>query len=993
MRYIRKLVFLIPLAIPIALFGQNTVTGTVTDKTFNEPLLGASIVVKGTTNGTTTDFDGNYSIEAENGEILVFSYIGYKSQEIEVTTNVINVILEEDTNQLDEVVIIGYGTTTKKDATGSVIGVTEEELNQGFIASPQDLIVGKAAGVNITTAGGAPGAGSQIRIRGGSSLDASNDPLIIVDGVPLDNGEISGSRNVFDFINPSDISSFTILKDASATAIYGSRASNGVIIITTKKGVTGELKFTLNSSASISAVGNTVDVLSADQFRTAVAQRFPDRVSDLGNANTNWQDQIFENAFGTDTNFSVRGGVLGIPFRASLGHTEQDGILKTEALQRTTGSFSLTPRLFDDKLRVEINARGSYIENNFADTGAIGSALTFDPTQPVFDSTLPGGFFDYYQTDGTATTNTVNNPLALLELRDNRASLRRFVGNMKLDYELPFFPAITATLNLGLDRSNSEGVDIRPRTLAAELINLGTTVDYGSDIENKLLDFYVKYSTEFEKINSRFDLTGGYSYQNFYTDKFTSTTRGDGIGGTVTINDILENNLQSYFGRANFTLNDKYLFTFTFRRDGSSRFGGDNRWGNFPAAAFAWNVIDEKFLADSEVLSNLKLRLGWGITGQQDVLQGNDTQPYLPQFAPSQNGAGIQIGQDASGNPTFVQTLRAQPFDANIKWEETTTYNVGVDFGFFDNRLSGALELYYRETDDLLSTVNVAAGSNLTNRLPTNIGSLTNQGVEFFLDAAVFQNDEFSWDLGFNYAYNINEIDRLFLTGNTSGIGIPVSGTQLIGIGGDDGAQYNIVGEPTNSYFVFVQAYDTNGNPIEGVVLDLNGDGQIDDLDRRPFKQAAPLVNLGLNSRFNWKSWDFSFSMRASMGNYNYNGVELLNGNYRNLTVGQDLRNVTTDVLRTNFEQDRSELTFSDYFVQDASFVRLDNMSLGYTFENLFQKNIRMRVFGAMQNVFVITNYEGLDPEVIDVTNNTAGVDNNIFPRPFITQFGISLDF
>ncbi|MEM8508813.1 MAG: SusC/RagA family TonB-linked outer membrane protein [Bacteroidota bacterium] len=993
MRYIRKLVFLLVLAVPAIMFSQNVVTGTVTDKTFGEPLLGASIVVKGTTNGTTTDFDGNYRIEAENGQILVFSYIGYKAQEIEVTSNVINVVLEEDTNQLDEVVIIGYGTTTKKDATGSVIGVTEEELNQGFIASPQDLIVGKAAGVNITTAGGAPGAGAQIRIRGGSSLDASNDPLIIVDGVPLDNSDIAGSRNVFDFINPSDISSFTILKDASATAIYGSRASNGVIIITTKKGVTGELKFSLNSSASISSVVNTVDVLSADQFRDAVEQRLPDRVGELGSFNTNWQDQIFDSAFGTDTNFSVRGGLFGVPFRASLGHTQQDGILKTEALQRTTGSFSLTPRLLDDKLKVEINARGSYIENNFADTGAIGSALQFDPTQAVFDDTLPGGFFDYFQSDGSPTNNTVSNPLALLELRDNRSNVRRFVGNIKFDYELPFFPAVTATLNLGLDRTNSEGVDIRPRTLATELVNLGTVVDYGADIENKLLDFYVKYATEFEKINARFDVTGGYSYQNFYTDRFTSTTRGDGVGGTVTVIDILENNLQSYFGRANFTLNDKYLFTFTIRRDGSSRFGGDNRWGNFPAAAFAWNVIDEKFLEDSKTLSNLKLRLGWGITGQQDVLQGNDTQPYLPQFAPSQNGAGIQIGQDANGNPTFVQTLRAQPFDANIKWEETTTYNVGLDFGFFDNRLSGAVELYYRETDDLLSTVNVAAGSNLTNRLPTNIGSLTNQGIEFILDAAVVQNENFTWDLGFNYAYNENEIDRLFLTANTPGAGIPVSNTQLIGIGGDDGAQYNIVGQPTASYFTYVQVYDANGNPIEGVVLDLNGDGQIDDLDRRPFKQAAPLVNLGLNSRFNWKSWDFSFSMRASFGNYNYNGVELLNGNYRNLNLGADLRNVTTDVLRTNFEQDRPELTFSDYFVQDASFVRLDNMSLGYTFENLFQKSLRMRVFGAMQNVFVITDYDGLDPEVVDPAANTAGIDNNVFPRPFITQFGISLDF
>lgn len=987
MHYTRKLVFLILLASPILLNAQNVVTGTVTDKTFNEPLLGASIVVKGTTNGTTTDFDGNYSIEAENGQILVFSYIGYKPLEIEVTSNQINVTLEEDTNELDEVVIIGYGTTTKKDATGSVIGVTEEELNKGFIAAPQDLLVGKAAGVQITTSGGAPGSGSQIRIRGGSSLDASNDPLIIIDGVPLDNGTNSGSRNVFDFINPSDISSFTVLKDASATAIYGSRASNGVIIITTKKGISGELKFTFNSSTSISTVKETIDVLSSDQFRSVIADRLPGRVGDLGTANTDWQDQIFKTAMGTDNNFSVRGGVFGIPFRASLGHTQQDGILKTEALQRTTGSISLTPRLFDDKLRIEINARGSYIENNFADTGAIGSAISFDPTRPVFDATLPGGFFDYYEADGSPTTNTNSNPLALLELRDNRANLRRLVGNIKLDYQLPFFEDITATLNLGLDRSNSDGVDIQPETLANQAVNLGRFTNYGQDETNELLDFYVKYATEFDKINSRFDLTGGYSYQNFFEEEFVTVRRGDGVGGINTVTNIFENNLQSFFGRANLTLNDKYLFTFTFRRDGSSRFGGDNRWGNFPAAAFAWNISDENFLKESNTLSNLKLRLGWGITGQQDVLQGNDTQPYLAQFAPSQVGANVQVGQDQNGNPIFSQTLRAQPFDANIKWEETTTYNVGLDFGFFNNRLSGAVELYYRETEDLLSTVNVPAGSNLTNRLPTNIGSLTNQGIEVFLDAAIFQNEEFSWDLGFNYAYNENEVDRLFVTGNDTGAGIPVAGTQLIGIGGDDGAQYHIVGQPTRSFFTFVQVYDTNGNPIEGVVVDLNGDGQINDADRRPFQQSAPLVNIGLNSRVNWKAWDFSFSMRAVLGNYNYNGVELLNGNFRNLNIGQDLRNLSTPVLNTGFQTDRNELAFSDYFVRDASFIRLDNMSLGYTIKDPFGSDLRMRIFGTLQNVFVITDYNGLDPEVEN------GIDNNIFPRPFITQFGLSLDF
>ncbi|MGB5821984.1 MAG: TonB-dependent receptor [Saonia sp.] len=992
MKKLKQYLLLVTCMIPIGIIAQTTVNGTVTEKATGLPLPGVSIIVKGTSTGTTTDFDGNYIITVNEGDILQFSYIGFKNIETTVTGTTLNIALEEDAQQLGEVVVIGYGTTTKKDATGAVIGVTEEELNQGFIASPQDLLVGKAAGVNITTNGGAPGSGSQIRIRGGSSLDASNDPLIIIDGVPLDNQGLdeqrnSGSRNVFDFVNPSDISSFSILKDASATAIYGSRASNGVIIITTKKGTAGELKYTFNSSVSVSTLKDVIGVFGASDFRNLIEERFPGRVDDLGTADTNWQEQIFSTAIGTDTNFSVGGGIKGVPFRASVGYTQQDGILRTEALERTTASLNVTPRLFDDKLKIEINGRGSYTENNFADTGAIGSALEFDPTQPVFDAALPGGFFDYYEADGTATTNTIDNPLAKLELRDNSTITRRFVGNAKLDYQLHFFPDITATVNLGIDKSKGEGSDIQPATLANQAIVEGRIRNFNQDEENKLLDAYFKYTKDLDKLKSRLDFTAGYSYQNFYENRLSEDLRGDGIGGALLINTILESNLQSFFGRFNYVLNDKYLLTLTYRRDGSSRFGGDNRWGNFPAAALAWNISDENFLKDSNTLSNLKLRLGWGITGQQDVLQGTDTQPFLPQFSPSQNGAATQIGQDANGNPIFSTTIRAQPFDANIKWEETTTYNIGLDFGLFDNRINGAIEAYYRETEDLLSTVNVAAGSNLTNRLPTNIGSLTNKGIEFSLDAAVFDTENFTWDLGFNFAYNENEIDRLFLTGNTPGTGIPVSGTSLIGIGGDDGVQYHLVGQPTRSYFVYEQVYDQNGNPLEGVVRDRNNDGVINDLDRRAFNQAAPLANFGLNSRFNYKQWDFSFSARASYGNYNYNGIDLNRGNFRNLNVGQDLRNVATSVLQSNFEDTNDRITFSDYYVRDASFIRMDNMTLGYTLDKLWNESSRMRIFGTMQNVFVITDYDGLDPEI------TNGIDNNVYPRPFVVQLGLSLDF
>ncbi|MBS9464242.1 SusC/RagA family TonB-linked outer membrane protein [Flagellimonas sp. 389] len=985
MKILQKFLLVLLFGFPIGVLAQISVSGTVIDQTTGLPLPGASVVIKGTSTGTTTDFDGLYQITANTGDVLQFSYVGFSILELTVEGPTLDAALSEDTQMLDEIVVIGYGTTTKKDATGAVVGVTEKELNQGFIASPQDLLIGKAAGVNITTNGGAPGSGSQIRIRGGSSLDASNDPLIIIDGVPLDSPGLdeqrnSGSRNVFDFVNPNDISSFSILKDASATAIYGSRASNGVIIITTKKGKTGELKFSLNTSASVNTLSNTIEVFSAADYREIIADRFPNRVADLGSANTNWQEQIFETALGSDTNFSVSGGIMGIPFRASVGYTQQDGILRSEALERTTASINLTPRLFDDKLKIELNARGAYTENNFADTGAINSALEFDPTQPVFDSSLPAGLFDYYEEDGSATTNTITNPVAQLTLRDNQAIARRFVGNAKFDYNLHFFPDITATLNLGIDKSIGDGTDFQPPTISSQLLEGGRTRNFEQDEENKLMDLYFKYAKNLDKIDSRLDLTAGYSYQNFYEDRMSVDLRGDGIGGPLVIKTILESNIQSFFGRFNYTFKDKYLLTLTYRRDGSSRFGGDNRWGNFPAAAFAWNVSDENFLKDSKTLSNLKLRLGWGITGQQDVLQGTDTQPYLPQFSPSQNGASGQLGG-------FVTTLRAQPFDANIKWEETTTYNVGLDYGLFNDRITGAIELYYRETEDLLSTVNVAAGSNLTNRLPTNIGSLTNRGAEFFVNAAVFETEDFSWNLGFNLAYNENEVDRLFQTGNEPGTGIPVSGTSLIGIGGDDGAQWHIVGQPTRSYFVFEQVYDENGIPLEGVVRDLNNDGQINDLDRRAYKQSAPLVTLGLNSRFNYKQWDFSFSARANYGNYNYNGIDLNRGNFRNLNIGQDLRNVATSVLRSNFEGTRDEITFSDYYVQDASFIRMDNMTLGYTVDKLWKENTRMRIFSTLQNVFVITDYDGLDPEI------TNGIDNNVYPRPFTVQVGLSLDF
>lgn len=958
----------------------NVVRGTVVGEN-GTPLPGVTVVLKGTTRGTATGVNGDFTlaVPAEGGT-LVFSYIGYEPQEVPIDgREQIDVVLSTDVEALEEVVVVGYGTQKKSDLTGSVTAVGEEDFQEGNITTPEQLIAGKVAGVQITPSGGAPGAGSQIRIRGGASLNASNDPLIVIDGVPVDNNGISGTANPLSLINPNDIESFNILKDASATAIYGSRASNGVIIITTKKGRAGDkFKVTLNSLASISQLRDQVDVLQGDEFREAVNRyATPANRELLGEANTDWQDLIFRDAISHDHNLSVSGSISEVPYRVSVGHLSQEGILLTSELERTTGSLSLSPQFFDESLRVNLNLKGIYAENRFANEGAIGAAVVFDPTQPVYQDNEFGGYFEWVDENGLLNTLAPRNPLSMLEQRDDRSEVLRSIGSLQLDYSMPFVDGLRANLNLGYDVSESEGQVILPPTLASVYTQGGSINEYEQEKVNKLLDFYLNYTQDYEEIDSRVDLTAGYSYQKF-TNEIPPFATLNFVGDTITRapNPIETNNvLVSFFGRLNYVFKEKYLLTATVRRDGSSRFSPDNRWGTFPALALAWRIIEEPFLEAQTVFSDLKIRGGYGITGQQDI---GGFYPYLPRYVYSNVEGSYLLGD------TYYRTLRPQGYDVNIKWEETETWNAGIDFGLFNNKLTGSLEYYFKQTDDLLSQIPVPAGSNLTNRLFTNVGSIENEGVEAVLNYYAVSNENINWELGFNATYNRNEITNLSRVQDDAAVGIQVGG---IGGGVGNTIQIHTVGYPTFSYYVYKQVYDDNGRPIEGLYADLNDDGAITDEDLYRFEDPTPDWYLGFTSQFSYKKWSLGFVLRGAFNNYVYNNIKA-NAFYNNLDWNGYLLTIPTYVRDFGFlGVNDPNRQYSDYFVENASFVRMDNINLGYNFDNLLDDRVNVRVTASGQNVFIITDYDGLDPEV------TGGIDNNFYPRPRIWSLGVQLEF
>ena len=971
-------------------YGQAlTIKGVVKDKA-GEPVIGANVLVKGTTNGTITDFDGNFVLNADKNDIIAISFIGYQTQELPASA-LMNVVLSDDSQLLQDVVIIGYGTVKKDDLTGSVATVKADQINKGVATSPSDLLRGKSAGVVITQGSGQPGAASTIRIRGGSSLSATNDPLIVIDGLPVSNESISGMGDPLASINPGDIESFTVLKDASATAIYGSRASNGVIVITTKKGSKGGSllpKVNVDFAASLSQVSRYVDVMDAATLRRAVADYAgsdSDAYRALGDADTDWQKEIYRLAPTYEGNVSLNGqlplGKAGsMPYRVSGGYLSQKGVLRTSQMDRGTLSVNLSPQLLDGHLTVGLNAKGVVTDNRFANQDAIGQAIHMDPTQPVYDDSERGnhGYYMWRDLNGNCNTMATSNPVALLFEKDDRATAKRFIGNAQLDYKVHGVEGLRFNVNAGLDFSTSSGTVDVAQGSEQSLHNTaesgsGSHKDYSYLRRDQTLESYLDYS---RTLGSHFfDVMAGYSWQHFYTASSSySVKKSD---ATQVLEDKLSRSeyfLVSFFGRANYTLADKYMFTFTLRRDGTSRFQ-NNKWGTFPSVALGWNIAKERFLADSSVLSALKLRLSWGQTGQQDLNAGN--YPTLATYYTNQLGSYYYFGD------RLIVPVTALGYNADLKWETTTTWNAGIDYGFLNGRITGGIDVYYRQTKGLINYIPVSALSNLKNYLTTNIGNLENTGVEFEFNTIPVETRDWNWRLGANVAWNKNKITKL------TAVESDKSGVETGGISGGVGnnIQMHQVGYPTSSFYVYEQVYDADGRPIEGAYVDRNGDGAVNGDDRYLCHKPAPDVTIGVNTTLTWKNWPLAASARGTIGNWVYDNVSSGNEMKADFWTNNFVSNRMNSALTTNFEQAQY---LSDYYLHNASFFKIDNVTLSYNFADLIKakdRSLGMNVYFTVQNVCTFTGYDGLDPEIYN------GIDNNLYPRPRTYVLGVKLNF
>jgi TonB-linked SusC/RagA family outer membrane protein len=989
---------------------DKVVSGKVTDSKDGSGVAGVTVTPKGGTSGTQTGIDGSYRISVgPSVTALVFSSVGFTTQEVSISGKTsVDVALSGTVSSLNEVVVIGYGTRMKKDLTGSVTAVTAKDFNKGSITTPEQLIAGKVAGVQITSNGGAPGSGSTIRIRGGASLNASNSPLIVIDGVPIDNNGISGSANALALINPNDIESFNILKDASATAIYGSRASNGVIIITTKKGRSGKMRFNFSTQYSLSTLPKEADVLTPAQFRAYVnSHGTPAQIALMGNASTDWQNEIYNNASTTDNNLSMSGSVKNLPYRVSIGFLSQDGILRTGNLERKSASITLNPKFFKDHLKIDLNLKGAINNTRFADEGAIGTAVRFDPSQPVHsDAKRYGGYFEWLDPSSTTGLRKLSplNPVGLLEQRKDKSEVKRSIGNIQFDYKLHFFPDLHVNLNLGYDISQGEGTVVVNDSAASsyrrspDAKHGGVNNRYLQKKSNTLLETYLNYTKDIKSINSRVDAIAGYSYQDFSATNYSGKLDPNGIlvdkdgkhwtpysdyasdgyliSSPTFRYDKPENRLISFFGRVNYSYKGKYLLTGTIRKDGSSRFSKDNRWGWFPSGAFAWRMKDENFLKNVNALSELKLRLGYGVTGQQD---GIANYGYIPRYSVANSQAQYQFGN------TFYDLYRPDGYNPNLKWEQTATYNVGLDYGFLNNRISGTVDVYLKKTTDLLSVIDQPAGTNFSNKILANIGDMENRGVEFTINAQPVRTKTLTWDLGFNITYNKNKITKLTFTNDPN-----FPGNLVGGIAGGVGStiQIHSVGYPKSSFYVYQQVYDKAGKPIENLFEDRNRDGQINVDDLYRYKSPDPEAFLGANSSVSWKKWNAGFSLRGSFGNYMYNNRFSNTGVQRNIIDPLGfLANGSTNLLETNFTGNGDKYLLSDYYIENASFVRMDYINFGYNAGAVAGKNTNLRIGVNVQNVFTITKYKGVDPEVF------GGIDNNFYPRPRIYALNVNLDF
>ena len=959
----------------------RTVKGVVTDAQNGEALIGATVMVEGDKSGTVTDFDGNFSLQVPSSAKKVkISYIGYIDQVVAISDNM-KVNLESDSKALADVVVIGYGTARKSDLTGSVATVKAKDFNKGLVSSPEQLINGKVSGVQIMSNSGSASAGSTIRVRGGASLNASNDPLIVLDGVPLEQGGISGnSSNFLSMINPSDIESMTVLKDASSTAIYGSRASNGVIIITTKKGQQGGLKVNFNTTNSMQTRAQMVDMLSHDDFVNVINQFGTDnQKSLLGNANTDWNDEVYRTAFGTDNNLSLSGSIgKYLPFRVSAGYYNQSGLVRKDNVERWTGNVVLTPSFFQDHLKLTINAKGTLNNNSFNNGGAVWAAATFNPTIPVYSGNDKyGGYNEALDADGYPVNAGVRNPRGLVDLYDSKSKVSRFIGSMDVDYKVHFLPDLKLHATVGADYAKGDGT-IHVPVYAAQSFNKdeslsGSDYKYGPQKnENRLLTLYANYAKYFENIKSNVDLTAGYDYQYWKSTTplyYTKSAAGTNLS-TVKASDY-RHVMLSYYGRINYSFDGKYLLTATVRRDASSRFSKDTRWGTFPSVALGWTLTEEPWLKNQKVLSNLKLRASYGVTGQQEGI-GNYN--YLPVYTYSVTGAEAFI------NGQYINTYRPEAYVKNLKWETTTSWNFGLDFGFLDGRIGGAIDFYTRKTKDLLASVPTAAGSNFSKTILTNVGNVDSKGIEVSLNATPIKTKDWEWNLSYNFTWQNMKVKNLSLTPGGSQTNVKV-GPSI------DAYQFQVLSEGYEPYmfYVYHQLYDPEtGKPIEGAYADLNNDGEINDADLYRYHSPAPKYIMGLSTSLRYKQLTLGMSFRANIDNYVYNGMGMSTGAWETVSYNNSqLNNLNTSFLKTGF---KTRQYLSDYYVENASFLKLDNLSLSYNVGKI-NKWASLTVSAMVQNVFTITGYSGTDPEVPN------GMDNSFYPRPRTYSVSLGLQF
>ena len=994
----KKLLFLF-LLLPFGVLAQSTLSGVVLDSQTNQPLPGVNVIVQGANSSASTDFDGKFQLGGlKSGDKVVFSYVGYDSQTITFSgQKTVSIILVESANQLQEVVVqVGYGSVKKKDATGSVTAITAKEFNKGANVTAENLLSGRVAGLTINTGGGAPGTGSQIRIRGGSSLSASNDPLIVIDGLPVTNDSNVGATSVLASLNPNDIESFNVLKDASASAIYGARAANGVIIITTKRGGK-KLSVDYNFQYGSGKIANKLDVMNSSQYTAFIQQYHPTRFAELGLVNpnitddpttaineaqqiynTDWQEAIYRRTDFVDNNVSVRGQLFNrIPAKLTIGNTYQEGLRLTNQFTRNNISVALNPRFFDDHLKLNVSAFFSNERNRFANA-VEGTAIRFDPTKPVYNPFGGNfsGFFEY-ESSTIATglaAQSPRNPVADLLQTNDRGINNRFLGNFEIDYKFHFFPDLRAVVNLGFDESNGERRIIKGTEGigSSEILNdvfIGTNIFDKDTRRNKLLDAYFVYNKKFG--NTNIEATAGYSYQKFEYYGY----RSGNINNPTSVESFPaspDEVLIGYFARTNLSFKDKYLLTLAMRRDGTSRFAEENRWGNFPSAAFAWK-INEDFFKDSKLISDLKLRLGWGISGQQAIPVGDF---YLPRYT-----TGLPNSQYSLGGVAY-QVGVPQSYNPNLKWEETTSYNVGFDYGLFSGRISGSVDAFYKLTEDLFfNETPYADGSNFGNQGPANGGSFSTKGIELNLNADVLKTDTFNWNVNFNATKFERRIESL-----PGGATEQFTGSTGLGFGGT--SQIRKVGFTPDSFYVYKQLYNTDGTPLDGAFADLNGDGIVNENDRYIYKNPDPDAVFGFSSNMNYKNFDFSFFLRASIGNRILNQVNAVRA-YSNFATNNDgqLSNIPTAFNDTEFANNGGTIALSDIYVENGSFLRMDNITLGYTFPNWLDGKASLRLFTGVQNAFIITKYSGLDPEI------NGGLDNTIYPRQRQFLFGANLKF